>query len=86
SLDSLRVRGMMVLCGQSSGPVAPFDPQILNQKGGLFLTRPSLGHYLRTREELEWRAGEVMRWAAEGKLKVRIGAEFPLSQAAEAHR
>lgn len=85
SLDSLRVRGMMVLCGQSSGPVAPFDPQVLNQKGGLFLTRPSLGHYLRTREELEWRAGEVMRWAAEGKLKVRIGAEFPLSQAVEAH-
>ena len=86
SLSSLRVRGMMVLCGQSSGPVPPFDPQVLNQKGGLFLTRPSLGHYLQTREELEKRAGDVMRWAAEGKLEVRIGAEFPLSQAAEAHR
>jgi NADPH2:quinone reductase len=85
SLNSLRIRGMMVLYGQSSGPVAPFNPQILNQKGGLFLTRPSLGHYIQTREELEWRAGEVMRWATEGKLKVRIGAEFPLSQAAQAH-
>ncbi|MCL6526725.1 MAG: quinone oxidoreductase [Thermaceae bacterium] len=86
SLNSLRVRGMLVLCGQSSGPVAPFDPQVLNQKGGLFLTRPSLGHYLQSREELEWRAGEVMRWVAEGRLKVRIGMEFPLAEAAEAHR
>ena len=85
SLGSLRIRGMMALYGQSSGPVAPFNPQILNQKGGLFLTRPALRHYTQTRQELEWRAGEVMGWAAQGKLKVRIGAEFPLSQAAEAH-
>ncbi|MCL6568903.1 MAG: zinc-binding dehydrogenase, partial [Meiothermus silvanus] len=82
----LRVRGMLVLYGQSSGPVPPFNPQVLNQKGGLYLTRPSLWHYTQTREELQWRAGEIMQWAAEGKLRVRIGAEFPLEQAAEAHR
>lgn len=86
SLSSLRVRGMLVLYGQSSGPVPPFNPQVLNQKGGLYLTRPSLWHYTQTREELQWRAGEIMQWAAEGKLRVRIGAEFPLEQAAEAHR
>jgi NADPH2:quinone reductase len=86
SLSSLRVRGMLVLYGQSSGPVPPFNPQVLNQKGGLFLTRPSLWHYTQTRQELEWRASEIMNWAAEGKLRVRIGAEFPLEQAAEAHR
>jgi NADPH2:quinone reductase len=86
SLSSLRVRGMLVLYGQSSGPVPPFNPQVLNQKGGLYLTRPSLWHYTQTRQELEWRASEIMNWAAEGKLRVRIGAEFPLEQAAEAHR
>lgn len=86
SLNSLRIRGMLALYGQSSGPVPPFNPQILNQKGGLFLTRPSLWHYTQTRQELEWRAGDVMRWALEGKLKIRIGAEFPLAQAAQAHR
>ena len=85
SLDSLRVRGMMVLYGQSSGPVPPFDPQVLNRKGGLYLTRPSLWHYTKDRAELEWRAGEILRWAVEGRLQVRIGAEFPLEQAAEAH-
>lgn len=85
SLNSLRVRGMMVLYGQSSGPVPPFDPQVLNRKGGLYLTRPSLWHYTQDRAELEWRAGEVLQWAAEGRLKVRIGAQFPLEQAAEAH-
>jgi NADPH2:quinone reductase len=85
SLNSLRVRGMLALYGQSSGPVAPFNPQVLNQKGGLFLTRPSLWHYTQTRQELEWRAGDVLRWALEGKLQIRIGAEFPLSQAAQAH-
>ncbi len=86
SLESLAIRGMLVLYGQASGPVAAFDPQLLNAKGGLFLTRPSLWHYTQTREELEWRANDVMNWAAKGDLKVRIGAEFPLSQAAEAHR
>lgn len=85
SLNSLRIRGMLALYGQSSGPVAPFNPQVLNQKGGLFLTRPSLWHYTQTREELLWRAGDVMRWALEGRLKIRIGAEFPLAQAAQAH-
>lgn len=85
SLNSLRVRGLLALYGQSSGPVAPFNPQILNQKGGLFLTRPSLWHYTQTRQELEWRSGDVMGWAAEGKLKVRIGVELPLAQAAQAH-
>jgi NADPH2:quinone reductase len=85
SLNSLRVRGMLALYGQSSGPVAPFNPQVLNQKGSLFLTRPSLGHYTQTRQELEWRAGDVLRWAAEGKLQIRVGAEFPLDQAAQAH-
>ncbi|RIH85179.1 quinone oxidoreductase family protein [Calidithermus roseus] len=85
SLNSLRVRGMMVLYGQSSGPVPPFDPQVLNRKGGLYLTRPSLWHYTQDRAELEWRAGEIMQWVAEGRLKVRIGAQFPLEQASQAH-
>ena len=66
--------------------VPPFDPQILNAKGGLFLTRPSLAHYTATREELLWRANDVLGWAASGELKIRIGARFPLADAAEAHR
>jgi len=66
--------------------VPPFDPTILNAKGSLFLTRPSLGHYVSTREELLWRAGEVLGWIAEGKLKLRIGREYPLAEAAAAHR
>jgi NADPH:quinone reductase len=85
-LDLLVPRGMMVLFGQSSGPVAPVDPQLLNQKGSLFLTRPTLGHYVATRDELLWRAGELFAWIAAGELSVRIGAEFPLADAAEAHR
>jgi len=85
-LDCLAIRGMMVLYGQSSGPVAPFDPQILNRKGSLFLTRPTLAHYTRTRAELLERSGEVLHWVAEGALRVRIEHEFPLDQAAEAHR
>jgi NADPH2:quinone reductase len=75
-----------VLYGQASGPVPPFDLQVLNSKGGLFVTRPSLAHYTATREELLQRANDVLEWAATGKLKVRIGARFPLSEAAEAHR
>jgi NADPH2:quinone reductase len=86
SLDVLVRRGMMVLFGQSSGPVPPFDPQILNRKGSLFLTRPTLGHYVATRDELEWRARDVLGWVASGELSVRVGAEFPLRDAAEAHR
>jgi len=85
-LSCLAPRGMMVLFGQSSGPVAPFDPQVLSQKGSLFLTRPTLAHYILTRAELLARAGEVLGWIKSGRLKIRIGHEFPLAQAAEAHR
>jgi NADPH:quinone reductase len=86
SLDSLARRGMMVLFGQASGPVPPFDPNILNGKGSVYLTRPSLFHYIATREELEWRAGEVLGWIREGRMKLRVGLELPLREAAEAHR
>jgi NADPH2:quinone reductase len=86
SLNSLRPRGTMVLFGQSSGPVPPFDPNILNGKGSLFLTRPSLGHYVLTREELLWRAEDVLNWIASGKLKLRIDRTYPLADAASAHR
>jgi NADPH2:quinone reductase len=84
-LDCLAPRGMMVLYGQSSGPVEPIDPQILNQKGSLFLTRPSLGAYVATRAELLDRASALLGWVSDGSLKVRIGREFPLAAAAEAH-
>jgi NADPH2:quinone reductase len=86
SLNSLRPRGMMVLFGQSSGPVPPFDPNILNGKGSLFLTRPSLGHHLLTRDELLWRAGDLLGWIASGKLKLRIDRAYSLAEAAQAHR
>jgi NADPH2:quinone reductase len=76
----------MVLFGQSSGPVGPFDPQILNQKGSLYLTRPSLFHYIATRDELLQRAGDVLGWVRDGKLRLRIEFEFPLEKAADAHR
>jgi NADPH2:quinone reductase len=85
SLECLAPRGMMVLYGQSSGPVGAFDPQLLNQKGSLFLTRPSLGHYVATRAELLERASAVLGWVADGSLNVRVGHEFPLAAAAEAH-
>ncbi len=85
-LDLLAPRGMMVLFGQSSGPVAPLDPQVLAQKGSLVLTRPVMGHYVLTREELLWRAGELFAWIAAGELSVRVGAEFALDDAVEAHR
>ena len=84
--NCLAPRGMMVLYGQSSGPIGAFDPQVLNQKGSLFLTRPSLGHYTATREELQQRAGEVLGWIRDGKLKLRTELEFPLKDAAQAHR
>ena len=84
-LNCLRPRGMMVLFGQSSGPVAPVDPAILNQKGSLFLTRPGLGNYLRDRDELLWRAGDVLNAVASGQLKVRIERSYPLGEAAQAH-
>jgi NADPH2:quinone reductase len=85
-LNVLARRGMMVLCGQSSGAVGPFDPQLLNQKGSLFLTRPTIAHYIATRSELVARAADVLGWVRAGSLKVRIGLELPLAQAAEAHR
>jgi NADPH2:quinone reductase len=86
SLASLRPRGLLASFGQSSGPVPPVDLQRLNAGGSLVLTRPSLAHFVATREELERRAGEVMRAVAEGSLNVRIGARFPLAEAAAAQR
>src|SRR2546425_12644063 len=85
-LNCLARRGMMVLYGQSSGPIGSFDPLLLSQKGSLFLTRPTLADYIVTRAELLERAGEVLGWLKSGKLKLRIAHEFPLAQAAEAHR
>ncbi len=84
--DCLAPRGMMVLFGQSSGPVAPVDPQLLAQKGSLFLTRPTLSAYIATPAELQARASEVLGWVADGSVSVRVGAEFPLAGAAQAHR
>lgn len=85
-LNCLAPLGYMVLYGQSSGPIPPFDPAILNAKGSLFLTRPSLFHYTADRASLEQRAGDVLIWVASGKLKVRTEYTFPLAQTAEAHR
>jgi len=85
-LDCLRPRGTMVLFGQSSGPVAPFDPGKLAAKGSLFLTRPTLAHYTLARAELLQRAGDLFNWTASGELKLRIEKTFPLAEAAEAHR
>jgi NADPH2:quinone reductase len=84
--NCLAPRGMMVLYGQSSGPVGTFDPGILAAKGSLFLTRPSLFAYTATREELVHRAGEVLGWIRDGKLRLRMEFEFPLKDVAEAHR
>jgi NADPH2:quinone reductase len=86
SLGCLAPRGMLVLFGQSSGAVPPFDAQVLSAKGSLFLTRPTLAHYTATRDELLSRAGEVFAWIADGSLKLRIGATFPLAEAARAHQ
>ena len=85
SLDCLAPRGMLVLYGQSSGPVEPVEPQALSAKGSLFLTRPTLGHYVATRGELLERASAVLGWVADGSLKVLVGREFHMSAAAEAH-
>ena len=86
SLNCLRPRGLMALFGQSSGPVPPIDLQILNQKGSLFVTRPTLGHYIASRSELISRAGDIFMWAVSGELAVRIDRVLPLSEVAEAHR
>ncbi len=85
-LDVLRPRGTMVLFGAASGPVPPLDPQVLNRKGSLFLTRPMLSHYLLDREELLWRANDVLGAVQSGALNVRIGSRYPLADAAQAHR
>jgi NADPH2:quinone reductase len=86
SLNCLAPRGTLVLFGQSSGPVPPFDPGVLAAKGSLFLTRPSLAHYCATRDELLSRARDVLGWVADGRVKLRIDRTFLLSEAAEAHR
>jgi NADPH:quinone reductase len=86
SLDCLRPRGYLVLYGQSSGAVEPLDPQVLNQKGSLFLTRPTLGHYVARPEELRWRSGDLFDALAAGTLRARIDRSFDLDDAAEAHR
>ncbi len=86
SLNCLKRRGMMVLFGQSSGPVPPVDLNILNSKGSLYVTRPSLNHYTATQEEIDWRAGDILEWVAEGKLHVRIDRSLPLQEAAQAHQ
>ncbi|MBO8142430.1 MAG: quinone oxidoreductase [Firmicutes bacterium] len=86
SMRCLKPRGYLVLYGQSSGPVPPLDPQVLNQRGSLFLTRPSLGHYIARREELLARAGDLFGWLRDGKLRLRVDRTFPLDEAAEAHR
>ena len=86
SLASLRPRGMLVLFGQSSGTVEPFDPGVLASRGSLYLTRPSLANYTRDAEEVEWRGAELMARVQAGELDVRIQDVLPLEEAAEAHR
>jgi len=86
SLDCLRPRGLMASFGQSSGGVGEIDPLLLNQKGSLFLTRPSLGNYISDPAELKWRSADIFQWIAEGRLKLRIHKIYKLSDAAEAHR
>lgn len=86
SLGCLRPRGMLVSFGNASGPVPPFAPLLLAQKGSLFFTRPTLADYLRAPGELVARAGDLFRWIAQGRLHVRVGARYALSEASEAHR
>ena len=85
-LNVLRPRGYLVLFGGASGAVPPFDLIQLSQKGSLFITRPTLGHYTATREELDWRAGEVLGMIAKGELKLQINHCYPLAEAEQAHR
>jgi NADPH2:quinone reductase len=85
SLDSLRPRGMLVNFGNASGPMPPISPLVLMNKGSLFLTRPTLWHYIATPEELSWRAGDLFGWLQAGKLAVRVDREFALADAAQAH-
>ncbi len=85
SLAALRPRGLMALYGAASGPVPPFDPQRLNAGGSLFLTRPTLAHYIATREELLARADDIFGWIASGELSVHVGGRYPLADARRAH-
>jgi NADPH2:quinone reductase len=86
SVDALGPRGMLVLFGQSSGAVPPIDPLVLMRKGSLFLTRPTVSHYVSKPEELQARAKEIFQWIGDGRLRLRIDRRFPLGEAAEAHR
>jgi NADPH2:quinone reductase len=86
SLASLRPRGLLALFGGASGMVPPFDLQRLNAAGSLFVTRPTLKHYVATREELLWRAGEVLSAVDDGELRIAIGGRYPLAQAGDAYR
>ena len=85
-LRVIRPRGLMALVGASSGPVGPMEPAILNQRGSLFLTRPSLAHYLATRDELLWRASDLMSLLESKRLTVHVSQTYPLGEAAQAHR
>jgi NADPH2:quinone reductase len=85
SLAALRPRGMMALYGQASGPVPPIDPQLLAKEGSLFLTRPSLGAYIATKDELAWRASDLYGWLASGRLQVHVSRRYALAEAAQAH-
>jgi len=84
-LDCLKMRGMIVHFGQSSGAVPPFDTRVLSAKGSLYLARPTLASHIAKADELAWRAGDIFRWIAEGELKLRIEHEYPLADAARAH-
>jgi NADPH2:quinone reductase len=86
SLKVLRPRGSMVLFGQSSGAVPPFDPQVLNARGSIFLTRPSLAHYVATPDELRTRAADLFELIGTGALTIRVSGRYPLADAAQAHR
>ncbi|MFD2416131.1 quinone oxidoreductase family protein [Amycolatopsis pigmentata] len=85
SLASLRIRGVLALFGASSGPVPPIDPQRLNAAGSVYLTRPTAAHYVRTRDELDWRASELFDAVTSGKLAIRVGGRYPLADARQAH-
>jgi NADPH2:quinone reductase len=85
SLGSLAVRGTLALFGAASGAVPPVDPQRLNSAGSVYLTRPSLGHFIRTPDEFAWRAGELMEAIADGSLVITVGGHYPLAEAQRAH-
>jgi NADPH2:quinone reductase len=86
SLASLAIRGTLALFGASSGPVPPVDPQRLNAAGSVYLTRPTLAHFIRTRDEFHWRAGELLDGIDEGTIKITVGGRYPLAEAVRAHQ